>query len=204
MQPKDTVLDKIIADDVKRGPSADKLEFVRDQVKYIRDLHKRIEDAEEIVKSLRNEKRELEFVTLPTLFMQNKITAISLAPEGNMPGYEAEIRDYYHANINAKWLPERKQAALDWLQKHKLGDIIKTVITIELGLGQSKVTTKLLAAIRTLKIPFTKQQSVPWNTLTAVVREMYQDGKPLKDSELNMLGAQVGKIVTLQPKKEKL
>lgn len=202
MSPKDDVLEKMISDDVKRGPSSDQLALVRDQVRYIRDLEKRIEDAQEIVKGLRNEKRELEFVTLPSLFMQNKITAISLAPEGNLPAYEAKLKDYYHAKIAADWPPEKRLNALNLLKKFKLSDIVKTVITIEIGLGQSKLTSDVLAALRALKAPFTKQQTVPWNTLTAAIRERYQFGKTFKDDELKTLGATVGKIVTLHPKRE--
>jgi hypothetical protein len=155
-----------------------------------------------LAKQLRGQRREMEYQILPDLFMQTGVTHIGLAAEGNEPPYEAKMQDHYHAVINVDWPEERRVEALKWVEKNKLGDLIKTVITIELGRGQSKLTTKVLTALRTLKVPFTKQQNVPWNTLTAAIREMYRDGRTLSDTELNMIGASVGKIVKLKPKKE--
>ena len=197
----DSELENEIRQETLRNPPTDKLEMVRDQIRYIRDLDLRIQNAEEVVKSLQREKHELEFSTLPTLFMENKITAISLEAEGNMPAYEAKINDYYRANIKSDWPQDRKQKAFDWLERHKLADIVKTIFTIEIGRGNAKLTKKIITWLRAQKIPHSKAQAVAWNTLTMAVKERYRDHKPLKDTELEIIGATVGKIVKLQPKR---
>jgi hypothetical protein len=196
-------LEQDIARDSAQKPAQDKLDFVRDQIRYMRDLEKQIVDTEEILKRLKAEKQELQHNVLPTLFMQNKITAISLSEEGNLPAYDAELKDYYHANIKADWLPAQRASAIAWLDKHKLADIVKTVFTIEIGRGNAKLTKQVTAALRALKVPFTVQQTVPWKTLTAAVKEIYRSHRTLKDDELKVLGASVGKVVTLQQQKEK-
>lgn len=199
----DTELEQDIARVVQQKVTADKLEFVRDQIRYMRDLDHRIGNLHEILKQLTVEKRELQYSTLPTLFMQNKISSISLMEEGNIPAYDAELKDFYHAKIDAEWPAEKRHNAMSWLEEHSLGDIIKTCFTIEIGRGNAKLTKKVMAALRALKVPFTQQQTVPWNTLTAAIKERYRDHKPLKDAELETLGANVGKIVTLKVKKDK-
>jgi hypothetical protein len=202
MVKRDESLEAMITEDSKREISQDKLEFVRDQVRYMRDLTRRIKDVEELGKELRGQYRELELQVLPDLFMQTGVTNIGLAAEGNEPPYEAKIQDYYHANIKVDWPEDKRDAALSWLKKNKLKDIIKTVITIEIGLGESKLTAQVMAVLDELKADYTAQQTVPWNTLTAAIREMYREGRILSDTTLNLLGAYVGKVVRLKPKKE--
>jgi hypothetical protein len=198
----DESLEAMIMDDAHRKPQQDKLEFVRNQVRAMRDLQREIEDVEDLARRLRGKRREMEMQILPDLFMQTGVTHIGLAAEGNEPPYEAKMHDHYHAVISADWPLEKRQLALDWVENNNLGDLIKTVIIIELGKGQSKLTTKVLAALRALKVPFIKQQNVPWNTLTAAIKEMYRDGRVLSDTDLSTIGAVVGKIVKLKAKKE--
>jgi hypothetical protein len=195
-------LKTLLEKDSQRKPSTDKLDFVRDQIRYLRDLDIRIGNAEDTTKALRIERRDLVMSTLPDIFSQTKIDAITLQSEGNMPAYEAELKDYYRASINADWPPEKRDKALAWLRKHGLGDLIKTVVTIELGRGQATLLKKILAALRKLKVPFKTHDTIPWNTLTAAIKEMYQEGKPLKDAELELLGATVGRTVTIKQQKD--
>jgi hypothetical protein len=199
---RDETLEAMIAEDSKRQAPQDKLEFVRNQVREMRDLTRRINDVEELAKQLRGQRREMEMQILPDLFLETGVTHIGLAAEGNEPPYEAKIQDHYHANIAVDWPQDKRDAALTWLKKNKLKDIIKTVIVIEIGLGESVLTARVLSVLKELKVKYTAQQTVPWNTLTAAVKEMYRDGKVLSDTVLNMLGAHVGKIVRLKPKKE--
>jgi hypothetical protein len=202
MVKRDESLEAMIAEDSKREVPQDKLEFVRNQVREMRDLTRRIKDIEELGKQLRGQYREMELQILPDLFMQTGVTHIGLAAEGNEPPYEAKIQDYYHANIKVDWPEDKRDAALSWLKKNKLKDIIKTVITIEIGLGESKLTAQVMAVLDELKADYTAQQTVPWNTLTAAIREMYREGRILSDTALNTLGAYVGKVVRLKVKKE--
>jgi hypothetical protein len=197
----DTELEAQITADAKRPPLVDKLEQVRDKVRRFRDLEMEIADAEAHLKQLRLEKSELEYMVLPDLFSQNKVTHIGLEAEGNVPAYIARIEDYYKANISKEWPMSKREKAYDWLTKHKLGDIITSCITIELDLGTAKLLKKIQTALNKLGVVYYKEQSVHWGTLTAAVKEMHKAGKPLGDTDLRTIGATVGRVVKLKQKK---
>jgi len=199
----DAELTRRLEQEADEAPPQDKLEFVRDQVRHMRDLERRIEDVEALGKELRGQRRHMETETLPDLFMELGINNLGLEAEGNMPAYDARLQDHYHANIRSDWPDGQQQEALEWLRDHGLGDIIKTVITIELGLGSGSLLDKVENFLNKLKIPYQRQQSVPWNTLTMMVKDRYRNGKPLGTKDLRVLGATVGHIVKLKPKKEK-
>jgi len=202
MEKVDAAFEAEIASDVKRKPPKDKLEFVRNQIRAMRDLDQDISDAEEKVKTLKRQRMEMEMVTLPDLFSQLNLTHIGLAAEGNQPPYEAKLKDYYHANIQAKWTEERREEALAWVENKGLGDTIKSVINIEFGLGTETQRETLIKVLKKNGVHFTEHRTVPWNTLTSALREMYQRGETLSDKELQTIGATVGKQVKLTPKKE--
>jgi len=202
MEKSDSAFEAEIASDVKRKPPKDKLEFVRNQIRAMRDLDQAISDAEEKYKGLVRQRTEMEMVTLPDLFAQLNLTHIGLAKEGNQPPYEAKLKDYYKATISAKWSPERREEALEWVEDKGLGDIIKTVISVELGLGTEAIRDLVVGLLKSNGIHFSEYRTVPWNTLTSALKEMYQRGETLSDAELQTIGATVSKIVKLTPKKE--
>jgi hypothetical protein len=192
-----------IEKDMAAKPPADKLEFIRDKIREVRDIEFKIADLENHISELNQTKRNLIFDALPTMFMQVGLNRLEIAAQGNLPAYEAKLNDHYHAVIKSDWPSNQRKAALQWVRKHKLGDIIKTTLTIELGLGQDKLLKKVLAALTKLGVVPTIEETVPWKTLTAVVKERFQDGKPLSDKDLTTLGATVSKMVKLNPVKEK-
>ena len=202
-QQPDPVLLAEIEEDMQKPPAPDKLEIIRDKIRETRDLDLKIDDLETQVNELKRYKRELVFDTLPSMFMQIGINRIGIDAQGNSPAYEAKLQDHFHAVISSSWEPERRNAALEWLHLNKLGDVIKTIITIEFGLGQAKKVKEVLEALKKLKVPITIEENVPWKTLTSVVQERYKHGNPMSDADLHTLGASVNKIVKLTPVREK-
>jgi hypothetical protein len=196
----DVDLEAVIKQDIRRQTSSDKLEQIRDKVRHLRDLEARITDVEELGKRLCAEKVELEMFVLPDLFAQIGITNIGVEAEGNMPAYEAEVTDYYKAVIAADWPEEQRQRAIEWLQDNNYADLVKTSFVIELGRGTAKIAEKVEKALMKMKVAFQVHKTVNWKTLTAMVKERFQQGKPLGDRELNILGATVGRIV--KPKRK--
>jgi hypothetical protein len=196
----DIDLEAVIKQDIRRQAAPDKLEQIRDKVRHLRDLEARITDVEELGKRLRAEKVELEMFVLPDLFAQIGITNIGVEAEGNMPAYEAEVTDYYKAVIAADWPEEQRQRAIEWLQENNYADLVKTSFVIELGRGTAKIAEKVEKALMKMKVAFQVHKTVNWKTLTAMVKERFQQGKPLGDHELNILGATVGRIV--KPKRK--
>jgi hypothetical protein len=175
--------------------SKDKLDAVRAKVKEARDIDFSIQSLNERLSLLSKRKQELVHNELPDLFQDAKIDVLGIEPEGNMPGYDTELKDFYHANI-----PEaRRDEAFAWLDKNKHGDMIKTVITVELGRGDRKTAKAVEQALRKLEVSYSSKLSVPWNTLTAFVKEQVEKGAVLP---LDILGATVGRVVKLKARKD--
>jgi hypothetical protein len=181
----------------------DKLDAIRDRIKDLRSLDAQITDLEETLKDLNKQRRELLYDALPTMFMNTGVGRVDILPEGNLPGYIAKLEDHYHAVLQSNWPEERRQAALKWINKHRLGDLIKTTITMEFGLGQDKIVKAVLKALKAVKVLPTVQQAIPWPTLTAMVKERYRAGNPLSDEDLHTLGASVNKVVKITQIREK-
>jgi hypothetical protein len=179
---------------------ADKLEKLRNAVRRKRDLDHTISDMEQRLAAHKQARMELEHKTLPDMFMAARVTALAVEPEGNMPAYRAELKDYYKAVISANWPDEKQQKAFALLEQLKLGDLIKTIVEVQFNRGERAAATKFLTAINKLvrADQIHERQGVPWTTLTAAIKEHYENGGQLGDNELATLGATVGFIVTLK------
>jgi len=188
------------------APSQDKLDIIRNACKHARGLIFEIQQLQENLRERNKEFSELRYEKLPTLFAQNGVDRIDLQAEGNLPAYTVAMADHFHANIKAEWPQDQKDAAFDWLENKGLGDLIKRIIEIRLGLDEVKLYQQIMTAL--LKIPKIREhlhetRSVPWNTLSSWLREEYKQGGELGDIDLQRIGGFVGKVVNLKPSKEK-
>jgi len=196
-RPKSEVLARMRAPG--SGVPLDKLDRVRDAIRRLRDLLIRKEEASDLVKEISREVTQIEQSELVDLFDEAGIEKIVLPPEGNLPGYSAKAQPYYYACIQAGWPPDQREAAFKWLEDRQCGDLIKTVVTVELGLGEAEKTKKLVEALRAVGVAYDVRKSVPWNTLTAFAREQAAR-LSLEDKET--LGAVVGRIVKVTRRKD--
>ena len=192
------------ADAAEMTPPADKLTRVRTAAARMRDLQREASDLDERLKGVRKNILEMQHDTLPQLFIDAGVDRLDLSAEGNQPAFQAVMSDYYRANIRTDWPEEEQQVGYDLLEKRGCGDMIKRTVEIRFGLSENKMFNKVVKYLQSLEVEMTIRQSVPWNTLTAWLKELYQDGEQLGDSELRILGATIGKVVTLKPKKEKM
>lgn len=194
-------------------PPQDRLDKVREAACRARDLQLRISSLEEELRRAKADAYQLEHEELPDLFAQAGMLAYALEAEGNMPAYAAKLSPYYKANIVADWEPSRRAAAFEWLaavdpETGGVGpaggaspDLIKTVITVTLGRGERKLAERVEAGLRKQKIPYEVDLGVPWNTLTAFVKELIEVKKIMPP--LDILGATAGRIVTIKPVEKK-
>lgn len=196
-------LDAMMMEDVKRELklAPDKLQYLRKKVVEKRDLDQTINEMEEQLKDKKKERRTMERLTLPILFLEARVPLLGLEAEGNQPACTYELKDYYYANISNEWDDAVREDAFELLENLKLGDLIKNVIEVPLGRGENKIAKKVIAALKKLKVPWGISRKVQWNSLTAAVKERYESEppKPLSDTHLRMLGAEVGHIVKLKP-----
>ena len=183
-----------------RSATPAQLDKIRDTMRKARELALEASSIEETLKAKKTEKYKLEHETLPEMFSQAGIDKLGLPAEKNMPAYDAKLKPYYHANIAADWPLEKREAAFKYLIANKHGDLIKTAVTILLGRGDHKLLKKIKQLLKPLKLDVSVDLSVPWGTLTAFVKEQTEEKKVIL--KLDLLGATVGQIVDMKPRKD--
>lgn len=181
------------------GPSGDRLQTLKEAARSLRDGRLELSNLEEQVADKKKALYTLQHETLVELLTQSGVDRVGLEAEGNLPAYDAEMKPYYKASIAADWPEEKQAAAYNWLDGQGHGDLIKTIITIELPRGERETAKKVITALRELGVPFTEKMGVPWNTLTAWLKERIEVHK--ESPPLDLLGATAGKVVNLKERK---
>lgn len=179
----------------------DRLDTIRSKAEEARDLEFEIRAAEDRLSELKSKLNELYGKTLPDMMEEAGVDNVGIKPTGNMPGMDFEIHPYYSASIASSWSEDKRNQAFDVLKRYKAEDLIKTTVTAKFPKGDLKLARQLVAAAQKLKIATDINLSVHKNTLTAWLRDIYEKGKALPQSDLEKIAGSVGRIV--RPKERK-
>lgn len=183
--------------DAERPVAGDRLEIIKKKIVEMRDLERDNAELSEKLSANNARLKALRDKEIVDVLDEAKLTGFTLAAEGNNPPFEVEIIPYYHANI-----PEdNAEEAYEWLRSKNHGDIIKATYTISFGRGQNKQQRAFESLLKKNKIEFDYKYGVPWNTLTAFVKEQIEERKatlPLK-----LLGATIGRVAKIVKQKRK-
>jgi hypothetical protein len=177
----------------------DKLDALRAAARELRDKEREIADLDERLKAAKAEANEMRHKRLVDLMQEAGVDRVGLPAEGNQPAADAVLSPYYHAVIAADWEPDRRQVAFSWLESAGHGDLIKTVLTVAFGRDERARAKEIQQYLELMSIPYTAQLDVPWNTLTAFVREQVE--KYHSVPPLETIGATVGQVVKLKARK---
>lgn len=181
------------------APTEDRLRAIREVLRIARDKEREVMDLEERTKALKAEVLELKQKKLPDMFDEAKIDNLGLPAEGNLPPYDCKLTPYYHASIGADWDLERKAKAFAYLEECQAGDLIKSVYTISIPRGMRSYAKKVEAMLRKAQVDYETGLSVPWNTLTAWIKERIEKHNTVP--ALEVLGATVGQVVNIKERK---
>lgn len=184
----------------KQEVPEDKLEDIRNDMRRARDLERQAADLAEQMAAVQDELQTLLTARIPEKFEAVGIDKLGLLPEGNLPGYDAQLKPFYKAAIPAGWPEEKQDKAFEYLDKHDAGDLINSTFTVVLGRGSVKEQERLRKALEKTRLPYGERKAVNHNSLTAWLKEQIEKHQTMPD--LETLGARVGKIVTLKPRKE--
>jgi len=176
--------------------SADKLDKLRIKIAELREIEvERVSLAE---RSAELGKRVFEIQTkeLVDLFDAAKVDNVGIPEEGNLPAYNMEVGWNYKANIGTPADPKVDDfnKAIAYIKKHE-PDMVKTTYVIEFGLGEEDKRKKFEDLLKKQKYEYSSSFGVPWNTLTAWVREQIEVHK--KSPPLKLLGATVERTARL-------
>lgn len=178
---------------------ADKLEMLRTTARRLRDKRAEVTSIEERLSEAKAEVKLIETKELVDLMAEVGVDKVGLPAEGNYPACDAELKPYYHAVISADWEPNRRQLAFDWLDSAGHGDLIKTAITVLIPRDDRAMAVSIQHYLEQCNVAHTIQLDVPWNTLTAFVKEQVE--KYHRTPPLETLGATVGQVVKLKARK---
>lgn len=180
-------------------PSDGDLAHLKSRIAYGREVEARIADLQERLNAESAKLSELRTRELVDLFEKIGISSVGIDQDGNLPAYEAKLKPYYNASLPKD--EDKKEAALALLKKMDASDLSKTKVEVQFGRGEEKVLRAFSQAMKKLKVGFSAKTGVHASTLTAWVRERFENNKPLSQADLISLGATVGKVVMLESKK---
>ena len=189
---------------------ADKLDRLRQACEQLRDKQRELADLVERQEAVKSDIAALERETLPDLMDEAGTDRIAVLARGNLPTMDARLEPYIHANIAAEtkpgnekgWSAERRQAAFDALIAEDAEDLIRHTITLSFGKGDAAEAHALAELLRGEGHQFSVAMAVPWASLTGWVKERFASDRPLSGQTLDRIGAIVGRIVRLKPRKE--
>ena len=187
-------------EDASKPVPESKLSEVRDKLREFRDIERRVADLEEQLSATKERRRVIAEKELVDLFDDARITSMALAAEGNLPAFEVEVGSYYHANIAVDWPEDKRRRAFGWLDKYHPG-ILRSTLTISFGKNTRKLQQEFERLAAKHKLAYKNEFGVPWNTLTAFVREQIEEHR--RRPPLDLLGATVGRVAKIKKQKEK-
>lgn len=176
--------------------SDEQIKSAQEACEHLYHVEAQIKQLEETVAALKEERKVITQRTLPTFLDSIGMDRVGLPAQG----VDIVVENYYHANIP----PEHEAAAFNWLDENGHGDLIKLTLTVALAKGDYETGKKLLERIEAyllaakVKATVSSKLGVPWNTLTAFVKEQTTAGVALP---LELLGATIGRIVKIKTRK---
>jgi hypothetical protein len=196
--PNAALLAEMTADTPAASP--DQLENIRRLAAEMRDLQTHNASMQEQIKQNNERIEKIKWQDLLDAMDRARMRSFVLEAEGNFPAYEIKTGAYYHANISSDWPEEQRAKSFAWLGKHEPG-MLRNTISVEFGKNTAKQQKMLAAFCKKNKMNFQQIFGVPWNTLTAYVKEQIEEHKATPPLEL--LGAKVGRVANMKPVKEK-
>ena len=157
---------------------------------------------EEKLKKVNVSLTEMKHKTLPDIMLGLDVDRHGLASAG----VDIVLEDYAKANISAEWEPEKQEIAFQHLEDLGVSDIIRTQVTFSFSKDQYAHAMTVVAMLNLMaekieefegtEIPVPSvKKSVPWNTLTATLKELHKKGVAV---DLEKIGGTIGNIVKIK------
>lgn len=183
----------------QQKPNEDKLKHLRKRLEHARQLDLELQDLVAHAAVRQAELTKMRTEELPTMFEELRITRMDLEADGNFPAYDVALKPFYNAK-----LPDGERAAAAYKKFKWLHELRKNTFTVKFGKGDDKKAKALLAFLRKTKTTsYDNKMSVNAATLTAEIRRRFEAGEPLAPADLELLGAYVGSVVTIDQHKQR-
>jgi hypothetical protein len=168
---------------------------IKASLSVARELELAIEDHEQKLSQAKAELYALEHNILPSQFNTAGIRHLTLEAEGNVPSYQCELKPYFKAVIPAKWDEAKRTAAMQELEEFGAGDLAKRMVCVSFPRSESADCEHLCNLLDENGYSYSLSFDIPWQTLTAWLRETVESGQM---PDLEKIGGQVGQVVKLK------
>jgi hypothetical protein len=187
----DDFLDGISAELESISSSSDLLTRIKELAKKVRGLEATRTQLEEELAAVKRQIQEATERDLVKLMSEANMTSFALESDGNYPAVTFDKTTFYSAKI-----PEDKEIeAFAWLHDKGHGDIVKTQITVALGMGERDLAEQVEHAISDAGADYSSKLSVHPATLKSFVKSEVESGRALP---LELFGAFIGEVVKLK------
>ena len=182
------------------GPDEDALEKIRVKAREAKDLEKNILDYEEMIKQIKVRLANITFNELVDLMQKAGVDNVGVPAQGNMPAFDAKLKDYYSASIPADAPEPFRTAAFAALTKSGNEDLIKTTLIMQFPKEERKRVATFIKRLPK-NVTYETKAMVHKGTLTKWLREYVQEKKK-PPPFLEKINGKVGYIVELKDRKE--
>ena len=163
----------------------DSTKTLSDEVIKLRNLEDQVKASEEHTKTLKEKARELSQIVIPQMMKEMNITKLKLKD-----GASIEVSNFYSARI----IPEKQEAAFNWLRSNGLGDIIKNDVTVTFGRGEDNKAQQYAVLAQGQGYEPIQKLKVEPMTLKALVRERVEAGLDMPSDLFNLFTSNRTKI----------
>jgi len=178
-----------------------KMQEMAKLAKELVDLDAEVTRLEELLKNKKTRRHLVQTKELPDLMNE-----IGVDVTGT-DGVRVELKQKCHASISSSWEDDKKQRAFEHLREIGGEDLIKQTLVVSAGKGSDDKMLQIAQRVRqmlaevSLEASLKMEPSVQWNTLTAFVRSVLEEGSTPVD--LEVIGATYETVAEIVRKKER-
>jgi hypothetical protein len=178
-----------------------KMQEMAKLAKELVDLDAEVTRLEELLKNKKTRRHLVQTKELPDLMNE-----IGVDVTGT-DGVRVELKQKCHASISSSWDDDKKQRAFEHLREIGGEDLIKQTLVVSAGKGSDDKMLQIAQRVRqmlaevSLEASIKMEPSVQWNTLTAFVRSVLEEGSTPVD--LEVVGATYETVAEIVRKKER-
>jgi hypothetical protein len=144
-----------------------------------------VNKAEEDLKFAQSELRKVAEEMIPELMITLGIEEFT-----TISGLKISIKEQYRASIRADF----KNAGYAWLRENGHAAIIKRVVKVQFGMGEDEMAQKAIDALEEQFLPVEDSNSIPWQTMARLAKDMREDGQDLPEELFSVHLQRISKI----------
>ena len=165
------------------------------------DLDAEVSRLEELLKEKKTRRHVVQTKEMPDIMNEIGVDVTGV------DGVRIELKQKCHASISSSWSDDKKHRAFDHLREIGGEDLIKQTLSVIAGRGSDELMVLLANRVRQMlaemgiEASVRLEPTVQWNTLTAFVRSVLEEGSTAVD--LEVIGATYETVAESVRKKER-